>query len=76
MIHHGADPPIGTELLVVALLHLRALDAGETIYDMQRMVVADPMGHLLALSATLAMMVTLGYARPYLAARRSMSRHM
>ena len=36
---------------------------------MQRMVVADPMGHLLGLFATLAMMVTLVYARPYAAER-------
>ena len=36
---------------------------------MQRMVVADPMGHLLACFATLAMMVTLVYARPYVGAR-------
>ena len=33
------------------------------------MVVADPMGHLLGLFATLAMMVTLVYARPYAAER-------
>jgi NADH-quinone oxidoreductase subunit N len=56
-------------LALVALLQLRALDAGETIYAMQRMVVADPMGHLLGLSAALTMMLTLGYARPYLATR-------
>ena len=36
---------------------------------MQRMVVIDPLGHLLALSATLATMITLGFARPYLASR-------
>ena len=36
---------------------------------MQRMVVADPMGHLLGLFATLAMMATLVYARPYAATR-------
>ena len=34
-------------LAVVALLHWRAFDAGTTVYAMQRMVVADPMGHLL-----------------------------
>ena len=42
---------------------------GATYYAMQRMVVADPMGHLLGLFATLAMMTTLVYARPYAAAR-------
>ena len=36
---------------------------------MQRMVVADPMGHLLGLFATLAVMTTLVYARPYAASR-------
>ena len=33
------------------------------------MVVADPMGHLLGFFATVAVMVTLAYARPYAAAR-------
>ena len=56
-------------LAVFAYMHLHLLDAGETVYGMQRMVVSDPMGHLLALSAALATMVTLGYARPYLASR-------
>ncbi|WP_127997518.1 NADH-quinone oxidoreductase subunit NuoN [Piscinibacter defluvii] len=52
-------------LAVVAWLHLQRFDAGETVYAMQRMVVADPMGHLLAFFATLAAMVSLAYARPY-----------
>jgi NADH-quinone oxidoreductase subunit N len=56
-------------LAVFALMHLHLLNIGETVYGMQRMVVSDPMGHLLALSAALATMVTLGYARPYLASR-------
>ncbi len=56
-------------LAVVAVLHLCAFNAGETVYAMQRMVVADPMGHLLGLFATLAVMVTLVYARPYAAER-------
>ena len=56
-------------LLVFALLHLSLLNAGEAVYGMQRMVVADPLGHLLALTGTLAVMITLGYARPYLASR-------
>ena len=33
------------------------------------MVVADPMGHLLGLFATLAMMTTLVYTRPYAVSR-------
>src|SRR5205085_6805978 len=46
---------------------------GATYYAMQRMVVADPMGHLLGLFSTLAMMTALVYARPY-AAKRDMLR--
>jgi len=56
-------------LFVVAGLQLWFFYAGFTLYSMQRMVVADPMGHLLGLFATLAMMVTLVYARPYAASR-------
>ena len=56
-------------LFVVAMLQLWYFDSGFTLYAMQRMVVADPMGHLLGLFATLAMMTTLVYARPYAAAR-------
>ena len=56
-------------LFVVAALQLWLFYDGSTLYAMQRMVVADPMGHLLGLFATLAMMVTLVYARPYAASR-------
>ena len=56
-------------LFVVALLQLWFFYDGFTLYAMQRMVVADPMGHLLGLFATLAMMTTLVYARPYAAHR-------
>ncbi|MFT3955215.1 MAG: NADH-quinone oxidoreductase subunit NuoN [Piscinibacter sp.] len=56
-------------LALVAILHLLRFDAGETVYAVQRMVVADPMGHLLAFFATLATMVSLAYARPYAAER-------
>ena len=52
-------------LAVVAVLQLVAFNAGDTVYAMQRMVVADPMGHLLGLFATIATMVALVYARPY-----------
>jgi len=56
-------------LAVVATLHLSLFNAGETVYAMQRMVVADPMGHLLGFFASVAMMITLAYARPYAAGR-------
>jgi len=56
-------------LAVVAAMHLLRFDAGETFYAVQRMVVADPMGHLLAFFAALATMVSLAYARPYAADR-------
>ncbi len=52
-------------LVLVAFLHLMAFDRGETVYAMQRMVVADPMGHLLGFFATVSVMITLVYARPY-----------
>ncbi|MEQ1805179.1 MAG: NADH-quinone oxidoreductase subunit NuoN [Burkholderiaceae bacterium] len=53
----------------VALLHLAAFNAGATDYAMQRMVVADPLGHLLGFFACLAVMISLAYARPYAAQR-------
>jgi NADH-quinone oxidoreductase subunit N len=54
---------------VLALMHLSELQLAQTVYGMQRMVVIDPLGHLLALSATLATMITMGFSRPYLASR-------
>ncbi|MFG6413436.1 NADH-quinone oxidoreductase subunit NuoN [Roseateles sp. DC23W] len=56
-------------LLVVGVMHFFYYDAGQTTYAMQGMVVADPMGHLLAGFACIATMVTLVYARPYAASR-------
>jgi NADH-quinone oxidoreductase subunit N len=56
-------------LFLVALLQLWYVRQDLMLYAMDRMVVADPMGHLLGLFATLAMMVTLVYARPYAAER-------
>ena len=56
-------------LFAVALGQLWYFYAGTTYYAMQHMVVADPMGHLLGLFATLAMMTTLVYARSYAASR-------
>src|SRR6195952_4810979 len=56
-------------LAVLAFLHFNELQAARTVYGMSRMVVIDPLGHLLALCATLATMITLGFARPYLKSR-------
>ena len=56
-------------LAAVAFMHLNDFNAGLTLYGMQSMVVADPMGHLLAFFAALAMMVSVAYAQAYLAAR-------
>jgi NADH-quinone oxidoreductase subunit N len=56
-------------LAAVALLHLAYFNDGFTLYAMQRMVVADPMGNLLGFFATVAVMITLAYARPYAAER-------
>ena len=57
-------------LTVVAATQLWYFSGGATYYAMQRMVVADPMGHLLGLFATIAMMTALVYARPYAASRQ------
>ncbi|MEO6277816.1 NADH-quinone oxidoreductase subunit NuoN [Roseateles sp.] len=56
-------------LVVVGGMHFYYYDAGATSYAMQNMVVADPMGHLLAGFACLATLITLVYARPYAAHR-------
>jgi NADH-quinone oxidoreductase subunit N len=60
----------------VALLHGLALQTGlgaegakASVYAMQGLVVSDPMGHLLALTAAIAMMITIAYARPYIGSR-------
>ena len=56
-------------LAIVALIYLYQYDAGLSVYAMQRMVVADPMGNLLAFFAAVAVMVSLAYGRPYAASR-------
>ncbi|HMM86347.1 MAG: NADH-quinone oxidoreductase subunit NuoN [Gammaproteobacteria bacterium] len=56
-------------LALVAWLHLQALNAGDSALAMQGLMVSDPMGHLLALAATLAVMLTIAYAQPYIASR-------
>ena len=54
---------------IFAAMHLWMLDGGATAYGMRGSVVTDPMGHLLAFFAAIAVMVTIAYARPTLAAR-------
>lgn len=56
-------------LAVVGALQLWYFDNGFTLYTMERLMVADPMGHLLGFFATLATMVALAYARPYAESR-------
>ncbi|MBS0448385.1 MAG: NADH-quinone oxidoreductase subunit NuoN [Proteobacteria bacterium] len=56
-------------LAIVAIMHLVYFEEGLTTYAMQRMVVSDPMGHLLGFFASVAVMVSLAYARPYAAER-------
>ena len=56
-------------IAVFAALHWVDYQAGVTAYGMNNMVVVDPMGRLLAVFAALAVMVTLGYARPTLESR-------
>jgi NADH-quinone oxidoreductase subunit N len=56
-------------LAVVAAMHIAYFNAGATVYGMQRMVVTDPLGHLLGFFACAAVMVTLAYARAYAAER-------
>ncbi len=56
-------------LLAAGLLHLAGATGGGAPYAMQNLVVSDPMGHYLAFFAAIAMMVSVGYAQPYLASR-------
>ncbi|MDZ7858280.1 NADH-quinone oxidoreductase subunit NuoN [Sphaerotilus sp.] len=56
-------------LVALAGMHWVSFHEGQTYYAMNRMVVTDPMGHLLALFATIAVAVTLVYARPYAESR-------
>lgn len=56
-------------LAFTAVLHFQQFDAGLTIYALGNMVVMDPMGRLLGVMATLAMMIALAYAQPYIADR-------
>ncbi len=49
----------------VALLNAMYADAGQTVYGFGRLVVSDPMGHWLKCFASIAVMATLVYSRPY-----------
>ncbi len=60
-------------LAVVALLQASYASSASTIYGFGNMVVSDQMGNWLKCFATVAVMVTLVYGRPY-AADRSMLR--
>lgn len=61
-------------LAVVALLQWQFASAGSTLYGFDNMLVSDPMGNWLKFFATIAVMVTLVYARDYSAARDMISR--
>jgi len=56
-------------IAVFVLLQWADYSAGTATYGMNHMVVVDPMGRLLAAFAGIAVMVTMGYARPTLASR-------
>ncbi len=60
-------------LAVVAALEATYASAGSTLYGFGNMVVSDQMGNWLKCFATVAVMVTLVYGRPY-AAQRDMLR--
>src|SRR3990167_3047748 len=60
-------------LAFVAYMHADLALGGKTIYGFGNMVVSDPMGNWLKCFATLAVMVTLVYGRPY-AGHRGMLR--
>jgi NADH-quinone oxidoreductase subunit N len=52
-------------LAVLALVHALYASANITLYGFGGMVVSDPMGHWLKCFASLAMMATVVYGRPY-----------
>ncbi len=56
-------------IAIVAAMHLAYFDGAFTVYGMQQMVVADPLGHLLAFFACIAMLITVAYAQPYIGSR-------
>lgn len=54
---------------VVAALQAMYASSGATLYSVSNMVISDPMGNWLKCFATIAVMVTLVYGRPYAADR-------
>ena len=60
-------------IAVVAAMHFSDFTAGATHYALQRMVVADPLGHLLGFFACLAVMAVLVYSRAYAAQREMLN---
>jgi NADH-quinone oxidoreductase subunit N len=54
---------------VFTVMHLSYVQSELTLYGLGEMVVADPMGHLLAFFAGIAVMITLAYAKPTLGSR-------
>ena len=56
-------------LAVVAIMQANYALSGNTFYGWSNMVVSDAMGNWLKCFATVAMMITLVYARPYAADR-------
>jgi NADH-quinone oxidoreductase subunit N len=56
-------------LATVAVLQAVYASSGETLYGFNHMIVSDVMGNWLKCFATLSVMVTLVYARPYAADR-------
>lgn len=59
-------------LAVIAVLQATYATGGATIYGFNNMVVSDSMGNWLKFFATIAVMVTLVYGRPYAADRDMM----
>ena len=56
-------------LAAVAAMEAAYAISGETFYGFGKMVVVDPMGAWLKCFACIALMVSLVYGRPYVAAR-------
>ena len=56
-------------LAVFAGMHFCALGSGDVAVAAQGMMVTDPMGHLLTGVSAVALIITLVYARPYVASR-------
>lgn len=63
-----------TTLAVVSALQAAYAIGGDTLYGFGNMIVSDQMGNLLKCFASVAVMVTLVYGRPYAADRDMMSR--